>query len=96
MPETCAGDLTATLQAPGLQVGDEVEFAATTKRRDPTLGEHSQGGMALPATEMAGAYRMRLTWPKGRNLAWRATPDLGALMLDLKVAAALAQIRAAE
>ena len=26
----------------------------------------------------------------------KATPDLGALMLDLKVAAALAQIRAAE
>ncbi|WP_164467447.1 DUF3857 domain-containing protein [Caulobacter flavus] len=76
---TLSGDLTATLQAPGLQVGDEVEFAATTKRRDPTLGEHSQGGMALPATEMAGAYRMRLTWPKGRNLAWRATTDLGAV-----------------
>jgi len=76
---TLSGDLTATLQAPGLQVGDEVEFAATTKRRDPTLGQHSQGGMVLPPTETAGAYRMRLTWPKGRDLTWRATPDLGAL-----------------
>lgn len=76
---TLSGDLTATLQAPGLQVGDELEFAATTRRRDPTLGDRSQGGMALPAQETPGAYRMRLLWPKGRNLAWRATPDLGAL-----------------
>ena len=76
---TLSGDLTATLQAPGLQVGDELEFAATTRRRDPTLGEHSQGGMALPSTEASGAYRMRLIWPKGRKLAWSATPDLGAL-----------------
>lgn len=73
------GKLTATLQIPGLQVGDEVEFAVTLKHRDPTLGDHAQGGLALPTPGAPGVFRLRLSWPKGRTVQWRATPDLGEL-----------------
>lgn len=71
-----SGNLTATLQTPGLQVGDELEFAATVKRRDPTLGDRSQGDMQLPDAGAVGAYRLRLVWPKTRDVHWRASPDL--------------------
>jgi tetratricopeptide (TPR) repeat protein/transglutaminase-like putative cysteine protease len=86
------GALTATLQTPGLQVGDEIEFAATIKRRDPTLGDRSQGALLVPPVGAPGAYRMRLVWPKSKIVRWRATPDLGELKpadgggdLDLRV-----------
>ncbi len=71
-----SGNLTATLQTPGLQVGDELEFAATIKRRDPTLGDRSQGDMQLPTAGATGAYRLRLVWPRTRDVHWRTSPDL--------------------
>ncbi|RRN65589.1 DUF3857 domain-containing protein [Caulobacter sp. 602-1] len=73
------GNLTATLQAPGLQVGDELEFALTIRRRDPTLGDHAQGALQLPAQGAPGAYRLRLLWPTGKAVQWRASSDLGEL-----------------
>lgn len=73
------GQLTAVLQTPGLAVGDELEFAATVLRRDPTLGERAFGIAALPPMGSAGAYRIRLLWPEGVKLAWRGTPDLDGL-----------------
>lgn len=73
------GQLTATLQAPGLQVGDELMLAATVRRKDPTLGDRSNGFMQLTATGAPGAFRMRLVWPETKALQWRATPDLGAM-----------------
>lgn len=71
------GMLTASLQTPGLQVGDELEFAATVRGQDPTLGDHHFGLSALPALGSPGAYRMRLTWPADRALRWRRTADMG-------------------
>lgn len=80
---TLDGDLTATLQAPGLQVGDEVDFAATVRRRDPIFGDRSMGFIQLPVAETPGAYRARLTWPKAGALRWRATADVtGAAVED--------------
>ena len=73
------GELTATLQAPGLQIGDELVFAATVRRKDPTLGDRSNGFLQLPPTGGTGAFRVRLVWPDAKPLRWRATPDLGAL-----------------
>ncbi|MDR3508826.1 MAG: DUF3857 domain-containing protein [Caulobacteraceae bacterium] len=73
------GGLTATLQVPGLQVGDELEFAATVRRRDPIFGEKAGGFMQLPVAGMPGAFRARLVWPDSVPLHWRATPDLGAV-----------------
>jgi hypothetical protein len=70
------GQLTAMLQAPGLRVGDELEFAATVAQRDPTLGDHAFGLGQLPTQGMPGAFRYRLSWPESRALSWRATRDL--------------------
>lgn len=70
------GQLTAALQVPGLQVGDELEFAATVRRKDPTLGDHSFGFAQLPTTGLAGAFRIRVVWPASRKIHWRATNDV--------------------
>ncbi len=72
------GQLTATLQVPGLQVGDEIEFSATLRRRDPNMGGRSYGMMQLPVVGLPGANRARLTWPVDRSVQVRSTPDLGA------------------
>jgi hypothetical protein len=73
------GDLTAALQAPGLQIGDELEVAMTIRRRDATFGGRSYGFAQLPVAGAPGAYRLRLTWLQGQTVQWRSTPDLGAL-----------------
>lgn len=73
------GMLTATLQTPGLRVGDELEFAVTVRGRDPTLGDHHFGLTALTPQGNPGAYRMRVSWPATLPVRWRATPDLGAI-----------------
>lgn len=70
------GELTATLQTPGLQVGDELEYAMTVHTRDPVLGEWSNGALQAPVIGAPGAYRVRLMWPLGETVNWRATPDL--------------------
>jgi TonB family protein len=71
------GELTATLQASGLQVGDEIEFAMTVRTRDPVLGNWSNGALQAPVAGAPGVYRARLIWPAGETLNWRATPDQG-------------------
>lgn len=71
------GTLTATLQIPNLQIGDELEFAATIQRRDPTLGAISQGVVELPLPGAPGVYRTRLIWPQTQTLNWRASKDMG-------------------
>lgn len=73
------GMLTASLQTPGLQVGDELEFAATIHGQDPTLGDHHFGLSALPPQGNPGAYRMRLSWPADHALRWQGTADMGEL-----------------
>ena len=70
------GSLTATLQAPGLQVGDELEFAMTMKHRDPNLGDVSQGFAQLPTAGALGSYRLRVLEPAARKVRWLATPDM--------------------
>ncbi|MDF7773970.1 DUF3857 domain-containing transglutaminase family protein [Sphingomonas sp. AOB5] len=71
-----SGLLTATLQAPGLQVGDEIEFAATIQRRDTAFGVPAFGAAQLPMQGIPGAYRFRLLWPENSPMHWRATADL--------------------
>lgn len=73
------GVLTASLQVPGLQVGDEVEFAATTQNKDPTLGDHHFGVSQLGLTGMPGAFRARVIWPQSLHVRWRATSDIANL-----------------
>jgi tetratricopeptide (TPR) repeat protein len=76
------GNLTATLQTPGLEVGDELEFAATVRHSDKTFLGKAHGLMLLPATGSPGAYRLRLVWPDGAGVRWQATPDVGKLAIQ--------------
>jgi hypothetical protein len=78
------GQLTAVLQVPGLQVGDELEFAATVRHHDLTLGDHSFGFGQLPAAGLPGAFRFRLVWPESRRMTWRAASDVPALQETLR------------
>ncbi|THD58268.1 DUF3857 domain-containing protein [Phenylobacterium sp.] len=70
------GRLTATLQIPGLQVGDVIDLAITTGSHDPLLAGHSQFVDLLPTTAIAGRLRERATWPAASSIAWRASDDL--------------------
>src|SRR6476646_5568537 len=70
------GALTAVLQSPGVQVGDELEFAATVRSKDPTLCDHLFGFAALPSTGSPGAYRIRIVWPTGTKVKWHASTDV--------------------
>jgi hypothetical protein len=70
------GALTATLQVPGLQVGDELEFAGTIRHAEPALGGHVAGLTQLAVVGLPGTFRYRLVWPDSEHLTWRATKDL--------------------
>jgi Domain of Unknown Function with PDB structure (DUF3857)/Transglutaminase-like superfamily len=77
--QTLNGELTATLQVSGLQIGDELEVAVTIRRKDPTLGDHLFGFSQLPATGQPGAFRLRMVMPASANMHWRTSPDLTGL-----------------
>ncbi len=70
------GQRTATLQVPGLQVGDELELAVTINRRDAGLNDRVAGLMLFPLIGTPGTFRFRLSWPAGHPLTWRASKDL--------------------
>lgn len=70
------GELTAVLQVPGLQVDDELEVAVTTRRKDPTLGDHLFGFSQLPPTGQPGAFRIRVVMPTAGSMRWRVSPDV--------------------
>ena len=75
------GRQTATLQVPGLRVGDEIAFAATVSRREVGFGGRVAGLMQMPVVGMPGAFRFRLLWPHDRKLAWRGASDLPPLQV---------------
>lgn len=70
------GVLTATLQVPGLQVGDELEIASTLRSRDPTIGDQSFGLFQFPPQALPGSFRYQLRRPNGMNVSFRSSRDL--------------------
>ena len=72
------GTLTAALQIPGLQIGDEVEFSTTLKHQDTVFGGRSQGFAQLPTTTAPGVFRARALWPSDKAVKIRVSPDLKA------------------
>ncbi len=70
------GQRTATLQVPGLQVGDEIDFAVTLRRRVVTFDGHVAETMQMPIMGSPGAFRFRLVWPLGRKVELQASADL--------------------
>jgi hypothetical protein len=74
------GTLTAALQVPGLQVGDELAVATTLRSRDPTLGDQSFGLFVFPQQGLPGAFRYRLSWPDGMKVSFKGSRDLAAAL----------------
>jgi tetratricopeptide (TPR) repeat protein len=76
------GQLTAALQVPGVEVGDELEFAATVRRRETVFANRSHGFAQLPLVGTQGAHRVRLLWAGDKKLKWSGTSDLGKLAVN--------------
>jgi len=70
------GQLSATLQVEGLQVGDVLETAYSVTMRDPALRGHS-GAEALLLAQPArvGFGRVRVLWRKDDKQHWKAYYD---------------------
>jgi hypothetical protein len=75
------GQLTASLQVPGLQVGDELDVAATVFQSEPAFVGHSSGVDQLPVLGTPGTFRTRLLWPERRAMATKVSNDLPAVSL---------------
>lgn len=67
------GVLTATMAAEGLRVGDVLHMTISVTTSDAVLKGNVQSGMVLLAEPVHIAFgRIRLVWPKGDTLNWRA------------------------
>ena len=75
---TLDGSLTATLQPEGLKVGDIVDFAATSVRRDPVLKGHSQAFFELTSPAPVARILVRETWPASKPVRWKITDAMQA------------------
>ena len=75
--QTLNGQLTATLQPDGLQVGDILEVAMTTVRRDPTLRGHMEFSASLAFPARASQVRVRLLSPAAAPVRRRTHRGLG-------------------
>lgn len=70
------GQRTATLQVPGLQVGDELALAVTIDKRDKGFEGRVANWVQFPVAGTPGDFRLRLSWPSDRRLEWRASKDM--------------------
>lgn len=71
-----SGQKVANIQAPGLRVGDEIEFAYTVRNRERALPDNSYGLMQVATVPAPGSFRIRVTWPDGKEPAWRVSSDI--------------------
>jgi hypothetical protein len=79
------GLTTAIFPIPGVEVGDEIEFAATVVDRDKTFADQAFGALQLPMIEIGGAFRARLLRADGITLYRKISPDLEKpTLVDLK------------
>lgn len=72
------GNLTAVLRVPDLRVGDEIEFGATIRASDPTLGKDDAGLLLLAPEPAPGRYHLRLSWEEGNKPTVKMTGDMQA------------------
>jgi len=71
---TLDGELTASQQGEDLRIGDVIDLAYTITRHDPATGRRASGLYGPQDGAAYGRYRLRVTWPKGRAVNWRAAP----------------------
>lgn len=67
------GRLTVSRQIEGLQTGDMIELAFTRIRKDPILQGRSQDFEKIAFPGVASRYRVKLAWPDGAPVRWKAT-----------------------
>lgn len=70
------GNLTAVLRIPDLRVGDELEFGATIRSSDPTLGTNDAGLLLLASEPAPGRYHLRLSWEEKYKPAVKMSQDM--------------------
>ncbi len=73
---TLDGELTASQQPEDVRVGDVIDLAYTIVRRDPATGGRTAGLYGPEDGRAYGRYRLRMTWPNDRHVAWRASPGV--------------------
>ena len=71
------GRMSATQQIEGLQVGDILDASWTHAGRDPVAGDRSYDVEGLGFPGVASRYRVRLSWPTGAPVRYRATEGFG-------------------
>lgn len=76
------GQRTAYLQVPGLQVGDEIAFAATSLHRQAVFDGRAADAMQFPVVGASGVFRFRLLWPQNHKMVWRESNDLPPIRLE--------------
>jgi hypothetical protein len=70
------GNLTAVLRVPDLRVGDDIEFGATIRASDPTLGKDDAGLLLLGPEPAPGRYHLRLSWEDKTKPTVKMTSDM--------------------
>lgn len=73
------GALTATIAAPGLEVGDILRFSQTITKTDQALDgdvQTSENLMAAPGKVGFGRYQ--ISWPEGEDVLWQVTSGVEA------------------
>ncbi len=73
---------TATLQVAGLQVGDELEFAATIENNEKLLAGHPSDVLRFRTDALNGAHRMRLVWDEALPISIRPSPEMPAAKIE--------------
>lgn len=73
------GILTAVFRVADLRVGDELEFALTTRISDPTLGEDDAGLLVLAPNPSPGRIHFGLSWIDGQQPKIKMTTDMAAI-----------------
>lgn len=67
------GRMTASIQLNDLQVGDVVDWAYSLQHSEPLLGGRSNDSERMGWAGVASRYRVRLLWPDGVPMTWKAT-----------------------
>ncbi|MES2043640.1 MAG: DUF3857 domain-containing protein [Pseudomonadota bacterium] len=73
------GELTATLQPEGLQVGDVIDLAVTIVRSDPAVGQHVEMTAASWNGVPIARAHLRASWPANLPMRLRSAGGLPAL-----------------
>ncbi len=70
------GRLTATLQPEDVRVGDIIDLAYSTERRDPAMAGRSQYVVGPKDGATFGRFRVRMLWGPDKAMHWRVYPGI--------------------